>query len=75
MFEQDMLLCDHCGHAGICVHEVTIRHYCKELELPKGPFKVDIFCSKRIAPVIQLNTPLIKGSSDEFIISKVWPEK
>lgn len=71
-----MILCDHCAHEGVCFHESTLRNYCQELEHPKGPFTIDIFCSKRIIPNIELTPrPLPKGSSDEFIISRVWPKK
>lgn len=70
-----MILCDHCAHESVCFHETTLRKFARELELPKGPFSVDIFCSQRIPPCIAARAPLPRGASDEFIISKVWPEK
>lgn len=69
-----MILCDHCAHETVCVYESTLRNYCREMEPPKGPFILDIHCTKRTVPLFDPK-PVVKGSSDEFIISKVWPEK
>lgn len=70
-----ILLCDNCAHEGVCFHEMDLRKYCRELEPPKGPFSIDIFCSKRIPPIMLIKQPdLPRGSSDEFIIHKIWPQ-
>lgn len=68
-----MILCDNCAHEGLCTYESTLRHFAKEMEVPKGPFAVDIFCTRRMPPSISVKT-VNKGASDEFIIKTIWPE-